>query len=402
MSEHAQERAEREAHERRARRRPQDEPARPHEQYDTPSHAGNANVNHGLDALGGQGPAESGSDELALRRMFQRAVEDVEPQPDALDCLRQAVPARRARKRQAAVGMAAAALFLSTAVPALVHVSDTVGSDVDPAIAGSTSQTHGDDDRGESPGGGPDASGGVSGSTGSEDGGGTPDAHRGATKDAVPGVVVPGGPTGPSASAVGAPACTAAQLGAATASVGAPDPRGAVYGVFRVANVSSGSCAVGGPGEVSALARGATDAGRISVVAHTEGDPATALPAPSAAAAPGLVLGPGSAYEVRFAWVPSAACPTAGAPTGGAQTGGPGGPSPDPSPSQDAGGTNGGAAAGADGGPTTQLMTEGGTADGSVVVSHTAEAGPGSPTASATVPDACAGTVYRTGVLAVS
>jgi hypothetical protein len=34
------------------------------------------------------------------------------------------------------------------------------------------------------------------------------------------------------------------------------------------------------------------------------------------------------------------------------------------------------------------------------VVSHTAQAG--SPTVSATVPNACAGTVYRTGVLAGS
>ncbi|GAA3299812.1 hypothetical protein GCM10020295_38930 [Streptomyces cinereospinus] len=45
-------------------------------------------------------------------------------------------------------------------------------------------------------------------------------------------------------------------------------------------------------------------------------------------------------------------------------------------------------------------MTEDGTQDGSVVVSYTAEAG--APTVSATVSDACAGTVYRTGVLPAS
>lgn len=47
---------------------------------------------------------------------------------------------------------------------------------------------------------------------------------------------------------------------------------------------------------------------------------------------------------------------------------------------------------------TTQMLTADGTADGSVTVSHTSEAG--SPTVSATVLNACAGTVYYTGVLA--
>ena len=51
-------------------------------------------------------------------------------------------------------------------------------------------------------------------------------------------------------------------------------------------------------------------------------------------------------------------------------------------------------------GTSTQLGTEEGTAQGSVVVTHTAQGG--SPTASATVPQACAGTVYYTGVLAGS
>lgn len=45
-------------------------------------------------------------------------------------------------------------------------------------------------------------------------------------------------------------------------------------------------------------------------------------------------------------------------------------------------------------------MTEDGTADGSVVVSYTAE--PAAPTASATVSGACAGKVYWTGLLAAS
>jgi hypothetical protein len=199
--------------------------------------------------------------------------------------------------------------------------------------------------------------------------------------------------------------CKAAQLGSATAHVGAPDDAGAVYGSFRVTNISRGSCTVGGPGTVTARAQGAADQTKVTVVQHTVGDPATALPAPPTEVS-GLVLSPGSAYEVEFAWVPSDACPTSGgSDTGGTETGG---PSPDPSPSK-AGSTTGGATTavgtgsgtgGGGSGATTQLAREDTPADGSVVVSHTPEAG--SPAVSATVPDACAGTVYRTGLLAAS
>ncbi|MFE6609307.1 hypothetical protein ACFVOJ_37400, partial [Streptomyces sp. NPDC057781] len=53
---------------------------------------------------------------------------------------------------------------------------------------------------------------------------------------------------------------------------------------------------------------------------------------------------------------------------------------------------------GGDAGATPQLVTEDGPADGSVSVTYTPEGGAGSATA--TVSDACAGTVYWTGVLA--
>lgn len=43
---------------------------------------------------------------------------------------------------------------------------------------------------------------------------------------------------------------------------------------------------------------------------------------------------------------------------------------------------------------------DGGTLDGSVAVTHTPE--PGSQVAAATIPNACAGTIYRTGVIAPS
>ncbi|MFI1168302.1 hypothetical protein ACH4UM_33130 [Streptomyces sp. NPDC020801] len=373
------------------------EPTRPHEQEHTQSHAGNGTVNHSPDELGPEG---FDSDELALRRMLHQAVQDVEPRDGTLDHLRRAVPARRARKRQAAVGMAAAALFIGTAVPALVHVSDSTGSDANPAIAGQASQAQGGTGRIKGPDGGTNSTGGPSDKAPDKGTGGKKDGRRGGPATGSGGGSA-GGPDNPSATTgTGTPVCTAAQLGSATATVDAPDSTGVVYGTFHIANISTTSCTVGGPGTVTPLAQGAADATRISVVRHTSGDAAAGLPDPSTEVS-GLVLPPASAYEVKFAWVPSGTCPTSsgsgGSSTGGTETGG---PSPGPSPTQGASAT-GGATTGTDAGTSTQLMrADGGTADGSVVVSHTAEAG--SPTVSATVTNACAGTIYRTGVLAAS
>ncbi|MFI9601564.1 hypothetical protein ACIHCX_17155 [Streptomyces sp. NPDC052043] len=362
----------------------------PDHQEHMSSHAGNGTVNHSPDELGLEG---LDSDELALRRMLHQAVQDVEPRDGTLEHLRRAVPARRARKRQAAVGMAAAALFIGTAVPALVHVSHTGDSDANPAIAGQASQAQGGASQGKDPEGGES---GFGGSSGKATGGGA--ENRKDDPESSPGSAADSGPTGDpdsssSPSGSDAPVCTAAQLGSAAATVDTPDSAGVVYGTFHVANVSTGSCRVGGAGSVSTLAQGEADAGRITVVAHTSGDAAAGLPDPSTEA-PGLLLPSGSAYEVKFAWVPSQTCPT----TGGGSTGGneTGAPSSDPSPTQGVT-TTGATSPGADSGVTTQMLQTDGPADGSVVVSHTPEAG--SPSASVTVPNACAGTVYRTGVL---
>ncbi|MGV9563182.1 hypothetical protein [Streptomyces sp. NPDC003480] len=336
----------------------------------------------GWDGLEAEGLAQ---DEQALRRILHQAVDDIEPRDGTLEHLRRAVPARRARKRQALVGMAAAALFVGTAIPALVHVSNATGSDADPSIAGQASQAR----QGTEQGKGPD--GGSSGSVGS--GGMTKDRDQSGQKGKEDkGKGVPGGAAGgadPTASAQSAPVCTAAQLGGATATAGAPDSSGTVYGTFRVTNVSTTPCTVSGGGSVSTAPQGAADPSKISVVNHVAGDAATALPDPSQAVT-SLVLKPGAAYEVKFAWVPSETCPTTG--------GGTGGPSPDPSPS-DSTGTSGGTTP-ESGGVAPQLMTEDGVADGSVAVSHTPETGSG--TSTTTVPNACAGTVYRTGMLPAS
>lgn len=352
-------------------------------------------MNHGPDEKGTEGldPGLDGldSDELALRRLLRSAVDDIEPRTGTLDHLRRAVPARRARKRQAAVGMAAAALFLGTAVPALVHVSDSGGSDPNTAMAGQSSQAQGGTGPGKGKGG--DA-GGPTGAGSSVKPGKEPGKTGGKGRDGSGGIGATGG-TDPSAtSAAGAPLCTAAQLGSATGSADAPDSAGVVYGTFRVTNVSTTACTVGGTGTVGATAQGAADPAKIVVTRHASGDAATGLPDPSVEVS-GLVLQPGSVYEEKFAFVPSETCPTGGGASGGSDSGG---STPDPTPSQGASATGGSADNGGSAGATTQLLAEDGTADGSVVVSHTAQ--PGSPTVSAVVPGQCAGTVYYTGVLA--
>ncbi|NGO07898.1 hypothetical protein G5C60_09600 [Streptomyces sp. HC44] len=329
------------------------------------------------------------SDELALRRMLHQAVQEIEPTDGTLEHLRRAVPARRARKRQAVVGAAAATLFVCMAVPALVHVSNSAGSDADPSNAAhQTSKTQGGASQGagqDSTDSGPGSSPGKSKEKDKNDKKETPGKDKGESSGATGGVE-------PSASAANSPTCTSAQLGNVTSNVGAPDAGGAVYGSFRIANVSTAGCTVTGAGSVSALPQGAADASKIQVVQHAAGDEATGLPDPSTEAG-SLVLQPGAAYEVQFAWVPSETCPTIPDDPD---------PTPDPTPTDSTtGGDSGGTTSeGGDGGTTTQLATEGGVQDGSVVVSNTAEGG--APTASATVPNACAGTVYRTGVLAGS
>ncbi|MFI8947509.1 hypothetical protein ACIGO6_13440 [Streptomyces sp. NPDC053750] len=326
--------------------------------------------------------------------MLQQAVQDVEPRDGTLDHLRRAVPARRARKRQAVVGMAAAALFFGTAIPALVHVSNSTGPGADPSVAGHASQAQGGASQGKDPAGGQS---GIAGSAGETEGKDKTDPSE-KPKDEESGAVTGSDPgADPSTSAAAdIPVCTAEQLGPAVASSAAPDSTGVVYGAFSVTNVSSDSCTVVGPGSVVAGPQGAADATKIGTARHAAGDAAAGLPDPSLEAT-SLTVAPGSGYAVQFAWVPSETCPTTGDTTGGST----GGPSPDPSPTEEttaaAGGTTTG---GGDAGPTTQLVTEDAPADGSVSVTYTPEGGSGSATV--TVSNACAGTVYWTGVLAGS
>ncbi len=330
-------------------------------------------------------------DEVALRRLLHGAVRDITPSDGTLDHLHRAVPARRARRRQAVVGAAAAALLIGTAVPAFVHVATSDGSSTaNPAIAGHGEQAQGGN--GEEPG--PEEPGRRSEAPAereSEGGEGeaTPDPSPSRGEGSDPdGAVAGEKPDTPSVDYASLPVCDPGQLGVASASTDAPGADGTVYGSFRIANVSGTDCTVSSNGTVGFTALGAADSQKIVVVQHAAGDAAPGLPDPSQE--PGTVLlKPAMAYEVRFAWVPTETCPTTG-------------PSPTPTPSADgAGGPVGGGSENQSGMDPQSLYEDGGTtAEGSVAVTHTPESG--APTAQTEIPNACSGTIYRTGVLATS
>ncbi|MFD8640900.1 hypothetical protein ACFV14_11390 [Streptomyces zaomyceticus] len=368
------------------------------------------------------GPGEGdGDDELALRRLFQGAVSGLEPTPGSLEHLRRAVPARRARKRQAIVGAAAAAVLIGTAVPAFVHVAASGGISAagNPVNAGHGEEAQGGTGTETGVEGGQSSRGPASSVSPSQ---GAADGSSGKPQRPGPGVSGTG-PRQTQGAGSGSLRCGAEQLGVSGAGAGGPDGEGKVYGTFRITNISGQDCVVDGSGVVSFEARGAADPARISVIRHTSGDGGGGLPDPSQESS-SLVLGPSGSYEVKFVWVPSETCPTTGTsptpttpppteqPTTPPPTENPtGGNTGNPEPTEGAGSGGGGtepgtgaeAGAGADAGTgaAPQLLREdGGLADGSVLVSHVAE--PGGPAASAIVPNACAGTIYRTGILAGS
>ncbi|OEJ32616.1 hypothetical protein [Streptomyces subrutilus] len=339
------------------------------------------------------------SDEEALRGLLRGAVEGLQPAEGALERLRYAVPARRTLKRQALVGAAAVALLAGTAIPAVLHM--TAGADTataHPAMAGHGSESGGkpggapsdphQNGSGSQPratrsgGGAPDA-GGTTGqpdpkATGTPAGGVTAGPSSSGT---APGTVVgSGNGPQPPAAAPGVPGCGAEQLGV-VGSARTPEADGKIYGSFKVTNVSAQGCTVTGPDTVTAAAAAGAPTGPgsgVAVVGHTAGDPASGLLPDPSAEAPVLVLQPSSAYEVRFAWVPSAEpCPSA-SPDAGEKP--PQGQSSDtPVVDPDTG--------------TTPPQAPG------VAVSHTPPAG--APVTRTTIPEACGGTVYRTGAIPV-
>ncbi|MBC9714586.1 hypothetical protein H9Y04_18680 [Streptomyces sp. TRM66268-LWL] len=318
--------------------------------------------------------------------MMRGAVQDIAPSGDALDHLRRAVPARRARKRQALVGMAAAALLIGTAVPAVFHVATSPASDDQFSSANDSSDVPGEGSD-EGPGSESGGGGTPSGKDGDKDKGkdGEKDKDKGEEGEtATDGATVGTSPSGDVIA--GAPVCDASMLTDASATTGAPQSDGKVYGSFKVANQSGAECTLGGSGSVTFAAQGAAQDSKITVVEHTAGDPAAGLPAPSAEPT-AILLKPGESYEVQFAWVPSGSCPTTN-------------PSPDPSPTENNADTGGTGDTATGEGMQTQLVTAEETADGSVSITHTAQ--PGAPAADATIPNACEGTIYKTEAMPAS
>ncbi|MER6446253.1 hypothetical protein [Streptomyces venezuelae] len=352
-------------------------------------------------------PPGGASGEEELRILLRGAVEGLQPSADALERLRDAVPARRTRNRRAAlVGAAAAVLLAGTAIPAAVHLTSAEGVATDhPAMAGHGAATGNKQDSpasdphqngfgspakpphsfGDAP-----SAGGVTGQPNATTGpasdglragpsGAGTSAGAAGSAGAVPG----SGPLPPVA-APGVPGCGADQLGVVGSSR-APETDGRVYGSFRVTNLSSQSCAVNGQDTLTAAPAPGTGAGSgpaVAVVGHTAGDPASGLLPDPAAAAPALVLPPNTAYEVRFAWVPSGeACAPANPDAGGK------------SPQSDTAGTTSGTGSG----PAVEPQTGTSPAPAGVAVSHTPQSG--AATTRTTIPEVCGGTVYRTGAI---
>ncbi|MFF4328187.1 hypothetical protein ACFYZT_16905 [Streptomyces sp. NPDC001591] len=362
-------------------------------------------------------PGPAAGDEQVLRSLFAGAVQGLEPSEGALERLRHAVPARRARKRRALVGAAVAVVLTGAAVPAALHLGD---EDQGSAAGHSAMAGHGEAQgvhpggpaSGEAdggvrpqparPSGRGQTAGGAGGRPSPQQSGGSPSGGvtAGPSGDGSPTAALGNGPQPPAGVAAAAPGCTAGQLGVA-GSARAPEADGTVYGSFKVTNVSGQGCTVTGPDTVTAAsvtqAPPPAQPRAVAVTGHTAGDPASGLPDPSAEA-PALLLQPKQAYEVRFAWVPSAqSCPAATS-----------GPTATPQQQGGTGQRQGGQAdtgpadtpAGADGTTGAVRQPDGRTTPDAagVAVSH-APAGTSAPVTRTTIPQACGGTVYRTGII---
>ncbi|MEV7724477.1 hypothetical protein AB0P15_07050 [Streptomyces sp. NPDC087917] len=354
-------------------------------------------------------------EEQALRGLFAGAVQGLEPSHGALERLRHAVPARRARKRQALVGAAAAALLAGTAIPAALHLGrDPEGTtghsamaghgETQPGKSGGSSDPH-QNDTGAGEGRPSPAKSGGTGAPAGGAGGPTPSASG------SPSDVTSAGPTGTTAdagtlagtgpgafppaggAAQGVPGCTADQLGV-LGGTRSPEADGRVYGSFKVTNVSAKGCLVTGPDTVTAARLGSppppVPGPAVTVSGHTAGDPASGLLPDPSTEAPTLVLEPNTSYEVRFAWVPSAESCSTSSPGSSAKP-------PEGGSAQPPAGASGGDAAG-----TAAADQQDGAAPqpSGVAVTHV----PGTPPEGAqitrtTVATACGGVVYRTGII---
>lgn len=364
------------------------------------------------------------SDEEALRGLLAGAVRGLEPSEGALERLRHAVPARRARKRQALVGAAAVALLAGTAIPAALHLGTDQGAaaghsamaghgESQDGRTGGPSDPHqngsGDGDKGAPKSAGANGkdqeAGGAAApspqASGSPSGGTVADPSGAGATAGTTGAAAGNGPQPPAGAAPGAPACTAGQLGVA-GSARAPEADGKVLGSFKVTNVSARGCTVTGPDTVTAAPLPAgpppAQAAPVAVTDHTAGDPASGLLPDPSAEAPVVFLEPNTAYEVRFAWVPSAqSCPAVSPdPTAKPQ---PGGEAQAPAGAQDGTGAHAAASGGDAAAPGPDPHSGSGDAQTGAGVAVTHTPATGDPVTRTTIPEACGGTVYRTGII---
>lgn len=311
------------------------------------------NDDRGMGGLPG-GPSDGLPDEL--RRRLGDAVADIRPAPDALDRLREAVPARRRRRRATALTAVATVAVLGIATPMVrtVVIDDKTtqqsGSDSGTTPAAELSATGDADD---DPRNFADSRGPVGAMSGGSATGGpktTPSVAPSATvppiaptagltpppadPDAtqVPPTVVPTtatGTVGPTASpsASPAPACTIPDLIQVSNDLGRPGSDGITYGVVEVRNVAKRDCTIVGSGHVMVASPPGNPPIQVSVKVHEAGDPASRLPEVAAATGP-LTLRPGASYEFQFAWQPTAGKGVNGSCTPGDNPPGP--PPPEP------------------------------------------------------------------------
>ncbi|MFG2847796.1 hypothetical protein ACGF12_32180 [Kitasatospora sp. NPDC048296] len=355
------------------------------------------------------------SEERALRELMHHAVAGIQPGSGALPRIRQAVPRRQAARRGAWTGAAALALAVAVALPVL-HDGDHLGLSGGPGSAEAQSPTP------TAPGGrtgGGSAGTGAAVHTGPSGTGDTTSSSGTASASPSPGVDTtrPGltpTPTGAPGTGDGGivPLCTRTDLGQGTAQVGAADGQGRIYGSFTVYNVSGRSCRLGGPGAVAVTEVSGADRSRVRTADHTPGDPAGSLPAMDTEPP---VLAPQAGYRVPFAWIPDQGCGSGGsggtvtsAPTGANQvaltTQAPGAASDAPASGNSAApSSNPQASATPTSGPTpapSPTATPTGsptTGPATATIAHTPA--PGSPAAAtASLPVACGGTLYRGGV----
>jgi hypothetical protein len=347
--------------------------------------------------------ADLGPEERRLRELLHSKVGGIQPAAGALESLRHAVPARQARRRRTYGGVVTAIALGVLGGAALHAVADSVdlaqGPQASQGIQNASTSS-------PAAGGGASASGSPIVPYLPGPGSGTTEEQSGYPQGGSQTTAPSGSRTGSSApytqlspgsgSGSGAPQsaeCSRGQLGDGSATVGLAVADGTVYGSFQVVNVSQSTCQVSETGTVAVAAVSGTNAAWISIAQHTASDPATLLPSPQPTPSP-VVLAPGQSYVVDFAWVPASG---AGAPSCTSSSPSSGASVTPTAGSADTGGTASGETV------TTPISAPPSATPSStqptVTLVHIPGSG-GAAAASVLLPDACAGTVYRTVPLA--